>query len=213
MLAIRRHTGFSVWLLALAAAAALPSAPALADGNAITSSPMQSSANIDPNVRSLDEYMQGGAIEVSPIGLELRQDQRELKSGESVKGLLIVAVANGSPAASAGLEAPQEAPKQALAAIAVAGSVAFPPAIILLPLFASLPIGQGGDFIIAVDGSRVRNVLDFEDDIRNAQPGEIIYLTIIRDGSRLQVQVHIPPLEQYQATPESGSSPDHPIGR
>ena len=198
ILAIHRHTGFLVWLLAVAATAALPSALALADGNATTSYRLPSGADIDPNVRSLDEYMQGGAIEVSPLGLELRQDQRELKSGESAKGLLIVAVTKGSPAANAGLEAPQEAPKEALAAIAVAGSMAFPPAIILLPLVASLPIGQGGDLIIAVDGSRVRNVLNFEDDLRDAQPGEIIYLTIIRAGSRLQVQVRIPPLEQYQ---------------
>ncbi|MBV8358570.1 MAG: PDZ domain-containing protein [Deltaproteobacteria bacterium] len=195
-MAIRHHIGFSVWLLAFAAAAALPGVPALADSNAITSSSLQSGADIDPNVRSLDEYMQGGAIEVAPLGLELRQDQRELQSGESVKGLLVVAVAKGSPAANAGLEALHKAPKQALAAIAIAGSMAFPPAIILLPLFASLPIGQGGDFIIAVDGSRVRNIAEFEDDIHDAQPGEIIYLTIIRSGSRRQVQVHIPPLER-----------------
>jgi S1-C subfamily serine protease len=198
ILVIRRHTGFSVWLLAVAAAVALPSTPAVADGNAITSSPFQSNADIDPNVRSLDEYMKGGALEVSPLGLELRQDQRELKSGESAKGLLIVAVTKGSPAANAGLKAGQEAPRQVLTGIAVAGSMVFPPAIILLPLFASLPIGQDGDLIIAMDGSRVRNVLDFEDAIHDAQPGEIIYLTIIRDGSRLQVQVNIPLLEHYQ---------------
>jgi S1-C subfamily serine protease len=207
ILIIRRHTGFSVWLLAVAAAAALPSTPALADGNAITSSPLQSNADIDPNVRSLDEYMQGGTIEVSPLGLELRQDQRELKSDESAKGLLIVAVTKGSPAANAGLEAVQEAPRQVLAGIAVVGSMAFPPAIILLPLFASLPIGQDGDLIIAVDGSRVRNVIDFEGAIHDAQPGEIIYLTIIRDGSRLQVQVNIPPLEHYQGNTRKWTVP------
>jgi S1-C subfamily serine protease len=204
-LVIRRHTGFSLWLLAVAAAAALPSTPALADGNAITSSSLQS--NADPNVRSLDEYMQGGTLEVSPLGLKLRQDQRELKSGESAKGLLIVAVTKKSPAADAGLKAVQEAPRQVLAGIAVAGSMAFPPAIILLPLFASLPIGHDGDLIIAVDGSRVRNVLDFEDAIHDAQPGEIIYLTTIRDGSRLQVQVNIPPLEHYRGNTRKWTAP------
>jgi S1-C subfamily serine protease len=204
-LVIRRHTGFSLWLLAVAAAAALPSTPALADGNAITSSSLQS--NADPNVRSLDEYMQGGTLEVSPLGLKLRQDQRELKSGESAKGLLIVAVTKGSPAANAGLKAVQEAPRQVLAGIAVVGSMAFPPAIILLPLFASLPIGQDGDLIIAVDGSRVRNVLDFEDAIHDAQPGEIIYLTTIRGGSRLQVQVNIPPLEHYHGNTRKWTAP------
>jgi S1-C subfamily serine protease len=198
ILVIWPHTGFSVWLLAVVAAVALPSTPVLADGNTISSPPLQSNADIDPNVRSLDEYIQGGTIEVSPLGLKLRQDRRELKSGESAKGLLIVAVTKESPAANAGLKAVQEAPRQMLAGIAVAGSIAFPPAIILLPLFASLPIGQDGDLIIAVDGSRVRNVLDFEDAVHDAQPGQIIYLTIIRDGSRRQVQINIPPLEHYQ---------------
>jgi len=72
--------------------------------------------------------------------------------------------------------------------------MAFPPAIILLPAFASLPIGRDGDLIIAVDGSRVTNVVDFEDDIRDAQPGEILYLTVVRAGARLQLRVFIPPV-------------------
>jgi hypothetical protein len=79
-----------------------------------------------------------------------------------------------------------------LAGLAVTGSIVFPPAMILLPVLASLQIGRDGDLIIAVDGSRVSNVLDFEDDIRGAQPGEIVYLTILRAGARLQVRVLIP---------------------
>jgi S1-C subfamily serine protease len=146
----------------------------------------------DPRLLSLGEYIQGSVIEVSLLGLELRGDQRKLKSGAFANGLLIVAVAKGGPAANAGLEALQEMPKQVLAGLAVTGSMVFPPAIILLPVLASLPIGRDGDLIIAVDGSRVSNVLDFEDDIRGAQPGEIVYLTILRAGARLQVRVLIP---------------------
>jgi S1-C subfamily serine protease len=193
-LAIRGHTGLRFWLLAVAAAAALAGAPARADPNEIMSYPLQGGADVDPNVRSLDEYIRSGAIEISPLGLELRQDERELRSGEPAEGLLVVDVVKGSPAAIAGLRAAQEAPRQVLTGIAVAGSMAFPPAIVLLPLLASLPIGNDGDLIIAVDGSRVRNILDFEDNIRDAQPGEIIYVTIIRGGARQQVPVHIPAL-------------------
>ena len=71
----------------------------------------------------------------------LRDDQRKLKSGAFANGLLIVAVAKGGPAANAGLEALQEMPKQVLVGLAVAGSMVFPPAMILLPVFASLEIG------------------------------------------------------------------------
>jgi S1-C subfamily serine protease len=190
------HSGFSIWLLAIVVPGVLLSAPALAGTGTIVSYQPQGSNEVDPHLHSLDEYVHGGAIEVSPLGLRLREDQHELKSGALAKGLLIVAVAKGSPAANAGLEALQEAPKQVLAGIAVAGSMAFPPAIILVPVFASLPIGRDGDLIIAVDGSRVTNVIDFEDDIRDAQPGEIVYLTIVRAGARQQVQVLIPPISR-----------------
>jgi S1-C subfamily serine protease len=189
------RSGPSVWILAVVAAGVLPNAPAIANDNAIASyEPAEERAAGDPHLHSLDEYVHGGVIEVAPLGLQLREDQRELKSGVAAKGLLIVAVAKGSPAANAGLEALQEAPKQVLRGLAVAGSMAFPPAIILLPAFESLPIGRDGDLIIAVDGSRVTNVVDFEDDIRDAQQGEILYLTVVRAGARLQLQVFIPPV-------------------
>jgi S1-C subfamily serine protease len=193
-LAICRHTRFLASMLAIVVAAVLPSAPAFADNNPTTSYDSQSGTEIDPHLHSLDEYTHGGAIEVSPLGLDLREDQRELKSGAIANGLLVVNVTRGSPAANAGLRAPQEAPKQILTGLAVAGSLAFPPAVLLVPVFASLQIGRDGDFIIAVDGTRVTNVLDFDDDIRDTQPGEIVYLTIIRSGARMQLQVHIPPL-------------------
>jgi S1-C subfamily serine protease len=192
-MAMRNHSGSSVWLLAIVIAGTLPSAEAIANDNSVSYQP-QSSAEIDPHLHSLDEYVHSGAIDVPPLGLRLREDQRQLKSGASAKGLLIVAVEKGSPAATAGLQALQEAPKQVLAGLAVVGSMAFPPAIILLPIVASLPVGYGGDLIIGVDGSRVTNALDFEDDIRDVQPGEIVYLTIVRGGRRLQVRVPVPPI-------------------
>jgi S1-C subfamily serine protease len=179
-------------LLAIVIAAVLPNAAAIANDNASVSYQSKDSTEGDPRLLSLGEYIQGSVIEVSLLGLELRDDQRKLRSGAFANGLLIVAVAKGGPAANAGLEALQEMPKQVLAGLAVTGSMVFPPAIILLPVLASLPIGRDGDLIIAVDGSRVSTVLDFEDDMRDAQPGEIVYLTILRAGARLQVRVLIP---------------------
>jgi S1-C subfamily serine protease len=194
-LAICSQTRFSVWLLAIVIAAVLPNALAIASDNASVSYQSKDSTEGDPRLLSLGEYIQGSVIEVSLLGLELRDDQRKLRSGAFANGLLIVAVAKGGPAANAGLEALQEMPKQVLAGLAVTGSMVFPPAIILLPVLASLPIGRDGDLIIAVDGSRVSTVLDFEDDMRDAQPGEIVYLTILRAGARLQVRILIPAIE------------------
>jgi len=110
----------SVWILAVVAAGVLPNAPAIANDNAIASYEPAENAAGDPHLHSLDEYVHGGVIEVAPLGLQLREDERALKSGVAAKGLLIVAVAKGSPAANAGLEALQEAPKQVLRGLAVA---------------------------------------------------------------------------------------------
>jgi S1-C subfamily serine protease len=195
-LAICNHSRFSFWILVVAVGGLLACIQAIAADSPTSSYQTQSSTEADPHLHSLDEYIHSGAIEVSPLGLQLREDERKLKSGVSAKGLLIVGIAKGSPGENAGLRAVQQVPQQVLAGIAVAGSMAFPPAIILVPLVASLPIGRDGDFIIAVDGTRVRSVLDFDDDIRDVQPGEIVYLTIVRSGSRMQVQVLVPPIAE-----------------
>jgi S1-C subfamily serine protease len=107
---------------------------------------------------------------------------------------------SNGPAGNAGLKALQEMPKQMLAGLVVAGSMMFPPAIILVPVLTLLPIGPEGDLIIAVDGSRVKSVLDFENRIHNVQPGEIVYLTIVRRCARIQVSVRIPDLEGSSTT-------------
>jgi S1-C subfamily serine protease len=99
---------------------------------------------------------------------------------------------SNGPAANAGLKALQEMPKQMLAGLVVAGSMMFPPAIILVSVLTLLPIGPEGDLIIAVDGLRVKSFLDFENRIHDVQPGEIVYLTIVRRGARIQVPVGIP---------------------
>ena len=70
--------------------------------------------------------------------------------------------------------------------------MAFPPAILLLPIEDLLPNGAGGDLIIAADGSRVRSYLDYQNELSQAQPGETVYLTILRGGVRKQVAVPIP---------------------
>jgi hypothetical protein len=92
----------------------------------------------DLHLHSLGEYLAGRTLEVSVLGVLLRQARRELISGASAIGLPIVTVKDGSPAEHAGLAAFQERPRKRL----------------------SVFLAGGGDLIIAVDGSRVRNLPD-----------------------------------------------------
>lgn len=175
-----RHLAVSVWLAAFAVVIVLAGGAARADDSD------------DPNLHSLGEYLASGTLEVPLLGMTLRPDRRELKSSESTTGLLIVALKKGGPAAKAGLAALQETPKKVLSVVVFGGAMLFPPAMILLPLAELLPLGRGGDLIIAADGARVSNLLDFENLMRDAKPGEIVYLTIVRSGMRKQVSVSIP---------------------
>ena len=154
--------------------------------------------------RSLGEYIQGGVIEVAPLGLELRDDQRKLKSGAFANGLLIVAVAEGRTRRQRRAGG-SSGDAEASASWSRSGRLDGFPAgdDFVASLRVRLEIGRDGDLIIAVDGSRVSNVLDFEDDLRDAQPGEIVYLTIVRAGERLQVRVPIPAMHT------NGHSPEH----
>jgi len=186
-----RNKRISVWLTAIAVLALFPSGVRPAD-IANTNYASQAGGEDDAHLHSLGEYLAGGTMDDSLLGVTLREDSRKLKTGTSPTGLLIVAVTKGSPAANAGLAAIQEAPKQVATAIAIAGSMVFPPAVLLWPVAEALPIGRDGDLIIAVDGSRVRNLLEFENATRHASAGEIVYLTIVRRGLRKQVPVPIP---------------------
>jgi predicted metalloprotease with PDZ domain len=57
---------------------------------------------------------------------------------------------------------------------------------------ASRRLGENYDLIIGVDGNRVTNFMDFHDQLREAQPGETVYLNILRGGKRLQLPVEMP---------------------
>ena len=136
---------------------------------------------IDPKLRSLQEFMDEDD-QISPLGMQLREDQRKLNSGETATGLLVVAIQQHSAAAIAGL--------------AVAAALFFPPAVLAIPIAEQVSLGESYDLIIGVDGTRVTNYLDFEDRLRDIQPGEIVYLSIVRNGNRVQVPVHVQALPQ-----------------
>ena len=144
-----------------------------------------------PPIGSLDDFMSEGDI-TSPLGIEVREDKRPLTGGGEVQGLLIEDVFAGSPAARAGLHPYHRAIRDALETAAVAGAMFCPPAVLLVPVFDQVRLGESYDLIIGVDGSRVTNFLDFQNRMRDVQGGEIVYFSIIRNGRRTQVQVPVP---------------------
>ncbi|MBV8451250.1 MAG: PDZ domain-containing protein [Deltaproteobacteria bacterium] len=144
-----------------------------------------------PPLGSLDDFMSEGDI-TSPLGIEVREDRRRLKSGGEAQGLLIVDVFAGSPAARAGLHPYHRAMRDALETAAIAGAIFCPPVVLLVPVFDQVHVGESYDLIIGVDGSRVTNFLDFQERLRDLQAGEIVYFSIIRNGERMQIPVPVP---------------------
>jgi hypothetical protein len=134
----------------------------------------------------------------SPIGFEVRESSCRLKTGEETDGLLIEKVAKGSPAERAGLRSYRGGTQHALQALAIGAGMAFPPAMLLtmvaLPMIEYTGAGKSYDMIIGVDGNRISNFIDFQDRLRNIQPGEIVYFNLVRNGKRIQVAVPIPAL-------------------
>ncbi len=146
----------------------------------------------EPQLHSLQEFMNEG-VNTSPLGVELQEGARRSKNGREIDGLLVVALQPGSPAERAGVQAGHREAHDVLEGAAVAASLVFPPAVLAVPVIETIQIGENYDLIIGVDGNRVTNFMDFQDRLRDAQPGETVYLNILRSGKRLQVPVEMPP--------------------
>ena len=151
----------------------------------------QNAQHIDPQLRSLQEFIQEGD-NTSSLGIEVQEAQRKTRSGKMADGLVIVGVIKGSPADLAGLRAYRRTTSDVIKVVAVGAALVFPPAVLVAALADQVNIGDTYDLIIGVDGTRVTNFLDFEDRIREVQPGEIVYLNIVRNGKRMQVPVNLP---------------------
>lgn len=145
----------------------------------------------DMRLHSLQEFINEG-VNGSPLGMDLQQGERTTDDGRRAIGLLVVSVAPGSPAAQAGLRSGHRAAHDLLEGAAVAASLVFPPAVLAVPVIETIQLGENYDLIIGVDGNRVTNYVDFEEQLRQAQPGETVYLNVLRDHKRLQLAVKVP---------------------
>ena len=102
------------------------------------------------------------------------------RDGQKVSGLEVMDVDGDSPAARAGLKA--RTPMTTTGATgATVGELLGPLDGALRPLLAkSGQLGQDGDLIVAIDDHRVTSDSDLPDHLARLHPGDIIYLTVLR---------------------------------
>jgi S1-C subfamily serine protease len=53
-------------------------------------------------------------------------------------------------------------------------------------------LGKSWDLIVGVDGYRVKNAFDLMQALQEAQPGDKVYLAIVRKGRRMQIVLPMP---------------------
>ena len=96
--------------------------------------------------------------QVSVFGIEMRLDTRKVE--RDIQGLLVINIEPGSPGAAAGLHPFRERTRDVLNGVGMLAAMVFPPAIAVVPIVESVPLHEGYDLIIGVDGTRVSNFAD-----------------------------------------------------
>ncbi len=178
--------------------------------DATNSASSNSSISTPPNLGSVDDYTKNReypyyASPPSPspsyvpmLGIRVFQNEGKLASGQILSGLAVTSVDQSGPAYDAGIRAQHLQMKKAAAqigaaALCVGAAAFFPPALIGIPLVTrTMGSPRAYDVIVAIDAERIRDVSELENSLRYVKAGETIYVTIIRDGQRVQLRVPMP---------------------
>ena len=117
-----------------------------------------------------------------------------IRDEQQVGGLEVMEVDGDSPASRAGLKA--RTPMTTVGASgATAGELLGPLDAALRPLLAkSGQLGQDGDLIVSIDDHRVTSDSDLPDHLAQLHPGDIVYLTVLRQqrgGSYKAVKIPV----------------------
>ncbi len=78
-----------------------------------------------------------------------------------------------------------------LGAGVVSASMFFPPAFAALGIVDHSHVGESFDLMIGLDGQRIHKIPDFQDALSKVRFGDVIYLTIVRGGKRLQIAMRV----------------------
>jgi hypothetical protein len=161
------------------------------DGSEIARYQEEQSGMPPEQLRSIQQFDSEGELS-TPFGMQLREAKRALNSGEEADGLLIISVTKDGPAAAVGLRPYNHTVHDTIAAAAMVGALfSGGLSVVVIPALDYMQVGESYDMIIGIDGSRVTNFLDFQDRMRDLQPGEVVYLSILRDGKRLQLTMPV----------------------
>jgi hypothetical protein len=172
--------------------------------DATNSAASDSSIDTPPNVGSVDDYVNnrdsyyGPAVKpsyVPPLGISVFKSEGKLASGEKLSGLAVTSVDLAGPGHDAGireqrLRMTKAAGQVGAAALMVGAAAFFPPVLLGVPMLSKkMGSPRAYDVIVAIDGERIREVSELEDYLHKAKAGETIYVTIIREGQRVQLRV------------------------
>ena len=111
------------------------------------------------------------AVPLSSIGMYVRDGRTELIDGHEVNGVEVIDAGAESPAASLGIQS----------------------AIALFRAIDRSFMFDDRDVVFAVDGERIRNILELADRVQSLARGDRIYLTIARRGRRIQICIAASP--------------------
>jgi S1-C subfamily serine protease len=144
---------------------------------------------------SIEEYVNSDpdspeANEFPALGLGVINASGALH-GQRFEGTEIIYVVPRSPGEMAGLAGRRPRTELLISAGIFVASFFCPP-MILVSSALGAKMADFDDFVIAVDGVRIHNVVEFGAAFNQAKPGEIVYLTVVRNGIRKQVQIILP---------------------
>jgi S1-C subfamily serine protease len=148
-------------------------------------------AELRQEMQSLRDFMEDGD-NTSSLGMVVREDHRGVDGNGEVAGLLVLEVMPGTPAAYAGLRGLHTGINSALSGAAFAASLFFPPAMLAAAVVSGTRIGESYDLIIGLDSERVTSYLDFSERMRQVRAGELVYLSVSRNGKRTQIPIKVP---------------------
>jgi S1-C subfamily serine protease len=151
----------------------------------------------DSSPASINDYMKTNpdlpsAYDLPLLGIEVKNGQSTLKNHHNFDGVEILAVLPRSPGAAAGLQGERQQLQVALTVGLLAASMFFPPAMLGVAVLGSSGLGKSEEFIIAVDGERTQDVTELGEALDKAETGEVVYLTVVRNGRRKQLSVALP---------------------